>query len=68
MTRQQRDMCPQYENTKSQQPQPVHKRNGEQCAAGFLLRPGRQHDLSPRGRGQRLDASVERREPHGGDV
>ena len=68
MTRQQRDMCPQYENTKSQQPEPVHKRNGEQCQPLLLLRFGRQHDLPPRGRDQRLDAGVERREPHGGDL
>ena len=51
-----------------QQPQPVHVRHRKQCADKLCLRPGRLDNLPPGGRGLRLGAALERREPHGRDV
>ena len=51
-----------------EQPEPVHFRNREQCPNELRLRPGRQHDLPPRGRDKRMDTDMEWREPHGRDV
>ena len=50
-----------------EQPEPVHLRHREQHSAFLRLRPGRLDDLPPRGRDQRLDAGLERREPDGRD-